>query len=140
MEDKKKSNKILIGIAIGMIIIFAIKQIFFKPSFDAEMVNMADQINKSCPMMIDHDTRLENTAALPKNTFQYNYTLVNYMKDSINIDELKRTLEPLIIKGIKNSPDLQVFRINKTTLSYNYKDKKGAFVAKLDITPDKYKD
>jgi hypothetical protein len=36
----------------------------------------ANELNKSCLMMVDQDTRLDNAVALPENVFQYNYTLI----------------------------------------------------------------
>ncbi|GBL36100.1 hypothetical protein EMGBS15_16950 [Filimonas sp.] len=48
------------------------------PLVDAELVAAAKELNKSCPMMIDKETRLESAEALPNNEFKYNYTLLNY--------------------------------------------------------------
>lgn len=69
--------------------------------------------------MIDNATRLDNAIAMPDNVFQYNYTLVNMVKDSINIHELNNYLEPTITNFVKTNPDMQKMRENKVTVNYH---------------------
>ena len=88
--------------------------------------------------MVDQYTRLDNALALPENIFQYNYTLVNITQSEINLDTVKKYIEPSIINNVKTSPDLKIYRDNKTTMIYNYRDKNGVFVFKLSVTPDMY--
>jgi hypothetical protein len=88
--------------------------------------------------MVDQDTRLDNAVALPGNVFQYNYTLVNLEKSEVNIDTVKKYIEPGIINNVKTSPDLKAYRDNKVTMAYYYKDKNGVFVLKISVTPDMY--
>ncbi len=51
---------------------------------------------------------------------------------------VKKYIEPGIINNVKTSNDLKVYRDNKTTMIYNYRDKNGVFVLKLSVTPDMY--
>jgi hypothetical protein len=137
-KDKKKKT---IGMVIGIIAFglsyFAVQQIFFKiPSIDKVMMQAASELNKTCPFMVDEYTRLDNAVALPGNIFQYNYTLVNITKEEVNLDTLKKYIEPGIINNVKTNPDLKIYRDNKTTMNYNYKDKNGVFVHKFSVTPD----
>ncbi len=37
-------------------------------------MEIASEINKSCPMMIDKETQFDNALAMPGKVFQYNYT------------------------------------------------------------------
>jgi hypothetical protein len=136
----KRDYKKLLGIIVGVITCFIIQQLFFKaPSFDKAMMDVASELNKSCPIMVDSETRLDNTVALPNNAFQYNYTLINLDKSEVIIDTVKKYLEPGIINNVKTNPDLKIYRDNKTTMIYYYKDKNGEFVYKLSVTPDMYK-
>ena len=133
----------MIGTALGLVgfafAYFAVQQIFFKtPSFDKAMMEAASQLNASCPIMIDKDTRLDNAAAMPDNVFQYYYTLVNVDQSEVNIDTLRKYIEPLIVNGVKTSPDLKAYRDNKVTMGYHYRDKNGVFLMKIDVTPDLY--
>ena len=89
--------------------------------------------------MIDSETRFDNAIALPDNIFQYNYTLINVLKDSINVEEFKDFLDPTITNYVKSNPDMKIMRDRETTVNYYYKDKTGIFLFTVSITPDKYK-
>lgn len=143
-DDKNNRNKI-IGTVVGIVVFglsyLAVQQLFFKPvSLDKAMMEAASELNKTCPIMVDQDTRLDNAVALPGNIFQYNYTLVNLYKSEVNIDTVKKYFEPGIINNVKTNPDLKVYRDNKVTMAYYYKDKNGEFVLRISVTPDMYAD
>jgi hypothetical protein len=139
---KKKGLPVMgyVGIAIGVATMIAIKQFLFQvPSFDKTMMDVASELNKTCPIMVDQDTRLDNSVALPDNIFQYNYTLVNIEKGTVNVEDLKNYLEPTITNLVKTSPQMQPQRDHEMTLNYFYKDKNGEHLFTVSITPDKYK-
>jgi hypothetical protein len=144
MEESKNNKKpinTIIGLAVGLIAFFLIKQfVFAPPSFDKVMMKAASEINKSCPIMVDQNTRLDNTVALSGNTLQYNYTLVSWIKDSIDIAAFNDYMFPMILNNIKTNPDLKVCRDKKTTMTYSYKDMNGEFISKISITADQYLD
>jgi hypothetical protein len=102
------------------------------------MIEYANEINKTCPSKVDEDIRLDNTMALPNNKFKYNYTLINLEKQNIDSNEIKDLLEPTLINNIKSSPDFKIFRDNKTTLTFNFKDKNGQYVLEINVTPKNY--
>ncbi len=138
-ENKKKILPTIVGIIAFGLSYFAVQHFFFKkPSFDKVMVEVASEINKTCPLMIDQNTRLDNTIAMPDNVFVYNYTLVNLEKKDIDINEMKDFIEPNVINNMKTNPDMKLYRENKTTMTYNYKDKKGEFILKINVTPEQY--
>lgn len=39
-------------------------------TFDKQIMKAASELNKTCPIMVDNDTRLDNAIALPDNVFQ----------------------------------------------------------------------
>ncbi|MFY7788388.1 MAG: hypothetical protein ACOVQA_11000, partial [Thermoflexibacteraceae bacterium] len=140
---QKKKIGTIVGFVVGMItftlVSLGVQELFFKPtSFDQAMMQAASEINKSCPIMVDQETRLDNTVALPNNSFQYNYTLVNMVKSDVNIEALREYLQPIITNNIKTSPDMKLYRENKVIMLYQYKDKNGEFIFKLTLTPDTY--
>lgn len=138
-ENHNKQVKTVVTFVVALILILLAQQIFFQaPSFDNAMMEVASEINASCPIMIDQDTRLDNTLALPDNTFQYNYTLVHIEKSQININDLTNHLEKTIVNNVKANPDLQIFRDNKTIMAYYYRDKNGVFMTRIEVTPDEY--
>jgi hypothetical protein len=138
-KNKKMTNGRIITIASALFI-----GLFFQqcatPSFDKAMMQAASELNKTCPIMIDKETRLDNALALPGNVFQYNYTLVNAIKDSIDIASFEEYMKPLITNMVKTNPDLKLYRDNEVTMTYYYKDMNGVFIAKISITKDLYAD
>lgn len=138
-DNKKKITSLIIGIIAFGVSYFAVQHfIFKKPSIDKQMMEVASQINESCPIMIDSDTRLDNSVALPDNIFQYYYTLVNLEKANINTEEMRNFLEPTIINFVKTTPQMEIQREYKTTINYHYRDKNGEFLLLISVTPDKY--
>ncbi len=144
MENQKNNKKTvgtIVGLAVGLIVYFLVKQFVFAPqSFDKVMMKAASEINESCPIMIDQDTRLDNAIALPDNILQYNYTLVNLVKDSVDLKAFEDYMQPMILNNVKTNPDLKIYRDNKTTMAYNYKDMNGVYITKISITADQYSD
>lgn len=110
----------------------------FKPGFDQAMMEIASDLNKSCPIMIDNATRFDNAVALPDKVFQYNYTIVSAVKDSINIEYLKNYIEPRILNTVKTQPEMKFLREHKTTFNYSYKDKDGVFLFMISVKPEQY--
>jgi hypothetical protein len=141
--DKSAQKKKMLGMVFGIIAFgiasFAVQTLFFKaPTFDKAMMKAASELNKTCPIMVDSDTRLDNAVAMPNNTFQYNYTLVNLEKGEVNIDTVRKYIEPSIVNNVRTNPQLKSFRDNKVTMNYNYRDKNGEFVMEMKVTPDMY--
>ncbi len=150
-EVMNKRLKQLGGLFILVLVFIVIKQFFFKipsndkevvdskPSIDKELMDFANEVNKSCPAMIDQETRLDNVNAFEHNTLQYNYTLINQIKDSLVISNLTNHLGPLILNKIKTSPELKDYRDKNVTWIYTYFDKNGIFILRLTFTPERYK-
>lgn len=143
VKTKSPVGKRLLAFSIGVVAFvlayFAVQQVFFQTSmFDKKMMEVAGEINKSCPIMIDAETRLDNAIALPKNVFQYNYTLVNMELAKSDTVQMKKVLEPNITNFVKTNPQMQAQRDLKTTINYYYKDKAGKFMFLISVTPDKY--
>ena len=113
------------------------KLLFSEPSAMEAIAASAIEMNKSCPIMADADTRLDN-AVSSGNIFQYNYTLVNAEELQIKPDEIIQKIEPIIIRNIKTNPELKIYKDNNITMVYNYVDKNGVFVFKLLVTPEQY--
>ena len=137
--ESKKSNKTIIGLIVGLIIMVVIQQFFFKaPSFDKQMMKAASELNKTCPVMVDRETQLDNAIALPDKVFQYNYTLVRLPIDSVNVQAFENYIKPVLINSVKNTPELKIYRDNKVTMAYSYKDRNGVFITKILITATDY--
>ena len=100
---------------------------------------IANEMNKSCPMMVDEETRLDKVTLPSKTVFQYNYTLINYEKTEIDTVKIKNSLEQNIIRLTKTNPQMQYQRENNVTMNYIYNDKNGDYLMSIIITPELYK-
>ncbi len=142
MKTTFRSNVVLHGVPAILILAFtAFMLIQCKsgtPVFDEALVKTASELNSNCPMMVDQETRLDNAVALPGKVFQYNYTLVNILKDSLDVPAFEEAMRPMILGNVKTNPDLQQFRDNGVTMAYYYKDRAGTFLSRITIAPDDY--
>jgi len=145
VKSKKKLTKaelitLLVAVTVASITSVFVQNIFFsKPDIDKMLVETASTLNKTFPMMVDADTRVDNVIALPNKTFMYNYTLVNDESGMIDTVEVKNYLTPKIINTVKTTPGMKSFRDNKVTMEYCYKDKNGNYVFSIIVTPEQYK-
>ena len=132
-----KLLKIFGAILVCVIIFIAVQKIFFNhPSSDKDVKNFVKEMNKTCPTMIDKETRLDKVLAFADNNLQFNYTLVHAIKDSLPIPALKSYMEPVIIDKIKKSGTLRKLIDKKLTWIYSYNDRKGDFIFKVTYTPN----
>jgi len=137
--NKNKIVGIIVGVIAFSLAYYGAQQFFFKSaSLDKDMMSVASEINKTCPIMVDSETRLDNSVALPDKVFQYNYTLVNVDKSHADTLSMKNYLEPIITNQVKSNPQMQYQRDHKWTLNYLYKDKNGLYLLAVRVTPDKY--
>ena len=135
----KKTLTIIITIIAAVIGSWIGQELLFqKPSFDEQLMAIASELNKSCPIVVDSETRLDNSIGGPDKSFTYNYTLINYSKEEIDIDYFVSILRPSILNNVKTNPDLATFRDKKIEMKYSYKDKNGVFITKIIIKPEEY--
>jgi hypothetical protein len=133
-----KGAAIVVGLIAGILLF----QHFVsrKTSFYDVLAKTAEELNKTCPTMVDADTRLDSAIALPGNMLQYNYTFISLLKDSLDAELLSYSLKPAMINNARKNPDLELFRKNNVTFLYNFKDKEGNHVMKVKVSPQDYLD
>lgn len=145
MENRPKKNLIGFIIVIFILVVIGyfwgkpIIKYITKPEVDYALIEVSDKFNNQCPIMLDSQIRIDSTIALPENVFQYNSTLINIEKSQIDINGLKKQLEPKIIHITKTNPSFKGFQEYKTTIKYYFKDKTGDSLFSIIITPDLYK-
>jgi len=158
VKEKKKKNKFLLPVllfscaivlaATGYVAYKAVQKIADSPlpkivkslsSLEGQMELVAETTNKNCPAMIDTETQLDNLEVLPEKVFQYNYTLIHYDRSQIDTLQVKNTISQNIVSSLKGNPQLKFQRDNNITLKYQYKDKNGAYIMSIIVTPEMYK-
>lgn len=138
VKKKKPTWPTMLIVAAGVIVAAGL---FFLAEYgigqfngvDSDLKFLADELNATCPLMIDKETRLDNALALPGKTFQYNYTLVNLTRQELDIPEFRSIMTPRLENAAATHPDLSVFREKGVTLDYNYLDRDGVHVLKISV-------
>src|SRR5690606_12267282 len=126
---KENKKKIIINADVTVIAFFiayfSVQYFIFgnnNASIDKQFTEIASEINKNCPILVDRDTQLNNVITLPNKTIQYNYTLINYTHADINIEEAKKFVFDNSLNTIINSPEMEYLRSKDATFCYSYKD------------------
>jgi len=129
----------IVGAFVGPIGYFTAMQFWGgAASFDKALVRTADAINKTCPIMVDKDTRLDSTMGGPGKKFRYYYTLVNYGPGELNAAKVTTALRPRIVNNAKTSKDMKDFREQNVELIYIYKTNDGSEFARIVVKPEEY--
>ena len=122
------------------LLFIAVKVLLFKSSSpDISVLKFTKEMNKTCPTMVDAETRLDKVIADVDNSLQFNYTLIYRDKDSIAIGNLKNFMEPVILNKIKSSPTLNKYINKNLTWIYSYNDKNGDLIFKITYTAEQFK-
>ncbi len=98
------------------------------------MNSISNEINKSLPMMVDKDTRLESTIG-KKGVLEYHYNLLNTKSNDINLSQLNSFTKSLKNKVCSN-PDTKSFLGRSISLSYVYYGNDDTFITKIIVTPE----
>ncbi|MCH6201803.1 hypothetical protein MMU07_19640 [Aquiflexum sp. LQ15W] len=141
-EIASKRNKIILFFALIFFLTgaFAVKKFFYAESaFDKQLKLLSTEINKTTPILVDQNTRLDRTETKRGEVFLYHYTLVNMEKGSFEEEELREFLRNQILDNIKNNPDLQYFRDHGAAMTYTYKDKNSNYLFDLTFNAEDYR-
>lgn len=138
-NQQRKIKQILLAVIVFTIGYFTAQEFIFKGNkILNDMKGHAAVINENCPVKVDKYARLDSAVVIDKNTFQYNYTLIDLNKAEINLDTANKYIKPGLIDQAKTNPALKVFRENKVTFNHHYIDRNGDFVTDITVTPEIY--
>lgn len=121
-----------LGAAAGS---YAVKDIF-NTSLDKNdpLIKIAEEVNKTLPITLDSETRLDSTFGLNK-TFTYNYTLTNYAYEDINIEQFKHNMETKLRNNYCTAEVMKQFLDKGVSVSFAYLGKEGKEILKLSYKP-----
>ena len=106
-----------------------------KPSSARHLREVADQINRSMPVMIDKETELMPSAGYD-GMLVYNYRLVSYSASQIDPRKFAAGVKEKVSQSACNRPETRDdFLKNGVTLRYSYFDKDNQHIATVDVTP-----
>ncbi|MNK86784.1 hypothetical protein D3C87_1067030 [compost metagenome] len=142
-RQKKRKQNILLLVIVGVALaVAAYFQFFLSEQADevsAEITELVEKYNKSCPLNIQEGIRLDSVNLPKERTVQYNLTLMNVVNETAEINVIQEEIKKSLLSTAKANPGLQVFRENDYTLVYSYSDKKKVFLFEVKILPDEYK-
>lgn len=104
---------------------------------DKQLGVVSNEINRACPIMVDSETRLDNTVVLPGKVLQYNYTLINVVASDIDTTAFKAALTPIIREQAQSNPQMEFFRKHEVTLNYYYRDSSGRYITLIAVEVEK---
>lgn len=139
-EKSKFNKKELLIVIIGIAIIFLSywsqsESIIDKKLTYSDMQEIASDINKDLPEMMDSDTRLDNVTVEKDGGLTYNYTLINYLKSDFRYGEIKNSLIEGITENICTNPNMEIYVDNNTTFYYQYFDKEENLIETISVFP-----
>ncbi len=110
---------------------------------NSELVNdiislSVKELNRGMPIMLNQELRLDSINIGSGNSMIYNHTFVNHYVDQLDVDSFFETNRSALIKKIFINPDLKIFRDNKVTMIYSYKDRNGRMFSKFVISASEY--
>jgi hypothetical protein len=140
--SKSKTRLVLIAIVSFLLAWLIMKQFLNAPSskIGKIMTAAAKKVNSSCPLMVDSETRLDHVSIVGDKAFRYHYTLVNKTSANTDVSGMKNYLEPLLVRNVKNNPNLSIYREHDVTIAYYYYFRNGDLAMKIEVTPEKYRE
>lgn len=102
---------------------------------DETLVRMSEKMNRSMPVAVDGDTRLDKISAEPGQQIAYHYTMLNLRSKDVNTSNFYKNFRPALQKRVCGSDELKMFFRNRITVAYAYRGKDGEDIGKLAFSP-----
>ncbi|MEA5006173.1 MAG: hypothetical protein VB022_07145 [Rikenellaceae bacterium] len=128
---------ILLIVVLSSVILYQ-QGAFKKPSFGTQMAKAAKKLNNQCPKMIDPETQLDSAVVFRDSLFQYNYTMVKMVRDSIDTLGFRHYMKPKLLKFVRYNNELKPYRDHRVIMEYVYRDKNGSLLGKFSFSPKRY--
>ena len=129
---------ILAGVAVGLLVWWGVPAYFDKavdPRSTEHLNNVAAEINRSVPVMIDEETELLPSEA-GEAMLVYNYRLVKYFAGQIDHQKFAAGAKQKVTQGACNQTEMREnFLKQGVTLRYSYFDKNKQHIATVEVTP-----
>jgi len=101
---------------------------------DELLQGCADEVNQTCPQVIDAETCLDAAIAGPGRNFAYLYTLTGSVK-LLQQDEFISAMRPGLLNSYQNLEEMETFRQIGAELSYVYRLEDGEEFARIALSP-----
>ena len=94
----------------------------------------SNELNKTCPLIIDEITTLNNTVYMD-GEFIYNYSLNtnNFVYNGITKDYFNREMYSIMRNSFCTDPDFQIFKEYNIKIVWKYYDLKSNYFTKIEV-------
>lgn len=124
---------VVIGISVGISTFLHLQR---SGSTEEKLAQTSKELNARLPLNVDSDTRWDTTVPGPGKCLTYYYTLVNVSKHAINPGEVSARMKSKLLLNYRTSPGMKLFRENRVTVRFIFKDKVGETVTSVETSPD----
>lgn len=132
-------NKVLVTFFSGILLLCgACKRETKDEKFQREFQQYTQ---KECPKLVDPYTRLDSACYdIQSRTLSYHYTVQELLdNDTIYTEELASSFHEDILKGLKNSIQMKVYKDEGITFHYDYRSiTTGKMLLELTFTKEDY--
>ena len=126
------------GLFIGAVICWEFPELLRRsedPRSQARLSRIAAELNRSVPVMIDHETELMPVQST-EGVLIYNYRLVNYSVAQIDRARFATGIKQRLRQNACNTAETRDDFLNRgVTLRYTYYDKDKQHIATVDVAP-----
>lgn len=142
---KKKKRNVVITIILILVATAAAKElltvIFSPPPVGQQLDELANSINKRCPLVVDSSTTLLNCSAMVGDRLHFNYRVeTDAAKEDLDTIGFKISYREEMINRIKTDPSLAPFKNNAVSLSATFYNQAGTYLCSIGIVPSDLKD
>lgn len=136
----KPKDVILIIVVFAVAAAYGFGRTFLKaklqpPGSEAALREMALELNRSLPKMIDADTQLAFTSGAD-HEFAFHYKIVSRKAEEVQVGPFEAELRKRLIPASCSDHDLQErFFKNGTTVSHQFQGSDGMPIVTVDVTP-----
>ena len=124
---------VVIGISVGVSTFVHLQRGGFT---EEKLVQTSKDLNARLPLNVDSDTRWDSTAPGPGKCLTYYYTFVKLSKNEIDPGEIAKKAKSKLLLNYRTSPDMKLFRDNRVTVRFIFRDKAGETVTTVEASPD----
>jgi hypothetical protein len=141
MEKPNQVLKIVAGIAggiVGYVLVSHMFELRSRSSVDSQLSKLASEMNKKLPIMVDSETRWDTAFARPGRELGYIYTLPGKNKSDVDMPTFQKTIRDMIVNNYRTNAQMGDLRAAKVKLDYQYKDKNGANIGEITVSPSDF--
>ena len=104
-------------------------------NLDKTLENLSAHMNRTTPVMLDADTRLDSVTAEPGQRLSYHYTLTSVQSKDIKRAEFQKLIRAPLQAKLCESSEMRGFLKHGITISYTYRSADGHNLGAARFTP-----